>query len=475
MLLAAAALLLLPRAAQALPRISVGTGAGGAATFLADNAPFQPRGTNYIRLNGTQFVPPNTLPVYHSTFSPLFFNATTVAAAADGIAASGYNFVRVFIDPGEPTRADGVNGAYAAAQPLSSAYLANVAAFVAAFAARGVYTMVTLCDGVPANAYWAARAGPAPAFCEYPACLTMAPGFVAASAAFAAAFVATLEAEHGLDASALLGVSLANEAFLLTSARPFSATSGIVRTADGGAYDMADAASRQACADGNVVAWAAAAAAAVRAASPGVLVAVGVFTPQAVCKPGFTGMMPVPGCADDRYPQRPRALARAAPAAVDFVDLHVYPFGHVVTLKSAAANWSLGADLATVEWGEIDRARAPVLMAETGAFKNAYESAAVAGDELADLAHRACALGFAGAGVWTWDTFEQSARIYTMLDGGGAIRDALAPRRWADLCAPPPPRPRAAAPAAGLADPPLLGDAGAPLSLSGLAVQPAGG
>ena len=81
-----------------------------------------------------------------------------------------------------------------------------------------------------------------------------------------------------------------------------------MRTADGGVYDMANATSRQACADGNSVFWATAAAAAVRAASPGVLVSVGVFTPQAVCKPGFTGVLPVPGCADERYPQRPRAL-----------------------------------------------------------------------------------------------------------------------------------------------------------------------
>ncbi len=437
-LLALAILIMLP-SALSLPRISVSVSAGGEACFFADGAPFQPRGLNYIRLNGTQFEPPQTLPVYHSTFSPVYFNASAIGAAADGAAAAGYNFVRVFIDPGEPQRSDGVNGEYTSTQPLSSAYLANVAAFVAAFAARGIYTMVTLCDGVPANAYWAALAGPAPEWCEYPACSTMAPGFVAASAAFASSFVATIEAEHGLDPSALLAVSLANEAFLQTSALPFSAATGVIRTADGGSYDMANSTSRQACADGNVVHWATTAAAAVRAASPGLLVAVGVFTPQAVCKPGFIGIVPVPGCADDRYPQRPRALAQAAPLAVDFIDLHIYPFGHVVTAASmaAAANWSLDADLETAEWDEINRERAPVLMAETGAFKDFYPSAANAAAELAQLAHLACLRGFKGVGEWTWDTYEQSARIWTMLDAGGAIRDALAPRLWADLCEPP--------------------------------------
>ena len=439
-LLAAVLFALLPTA-LALPRISVRAGAsGGVATFLAGSAPWQPRGLNYIRLNGTQFAPPNTLPVYHSTFSPLHYNVSAAAAAADGAAAAGYNFVRVFIDPGTPQRSDGVNGPFTSTQPFSTSYIANVAEFVATFAARNIYTMITLPDKGPANAYWAAAAGASPAWCEYPACDIMAPGFVAAFAAFAAAFVATLEAEHALDPSALLALSLANEAFLLTSALPFSAADGLVRTADGGVYDMANATSRQACADGNAVFWASAAAAAVRAASPGVLVSVGLFTPQAVCKQGFTGILPIPGCADERYPLRPAALAQAAPAALDFVDLHIYPYGHVVGSRTAAANWSLGADLDTAEWGKMDRARAPVLMAETGAFKDFYASAANAGDELAQLAHAACLLGFQGVGAWTWDTWEQSARIWTMLDGGGAIRDALAPRRWADLCEPLPPR-----------------------------------
>ena len=426
-------LLSLLRAALPLPRVSVG--AGGA--FLAGGAPFQPRGLNFVRLNGTQFAPPETLPVYHCTFSPLFFNATAAAIAADGAAAAGLNFVRVFIDAGTPQRADGVNGPWAAEQSLSSEYLANVATFVALFAARGIYTMPTL-DGLPANAYWSSRAGPAPAWCEYPQCELMAPGFVAGFAAFAASFVAALEADHGLDSSALLGLALANEAFLLTSTLPFSAVTGVVHTADGGAYDMGNATSRQACADGNAVSWAAAAAAAVRAASPQVLVAVGLFTPQAVCKPGFIGVLPVAGCGDDRYPLRPRALAQAAPAAVDFIDLHVYPLGHVVASVSSP-DWSLDADLATAEWSEVNRTRAPVLMAETGAFKDFFASATDAAAELAELVHLACLRGFKGAGVWTWDTVEQSARIWTMLDGGGAIRDALAPRRWPDVCDPPPP------------------------------------
>jgi hypothetical protein len=348
--------------------------------------------------------------------------------------------VRVFIDPGTPQRGDGVNGPYNSAKPLSSAYLANVAAFVAAFAANGIYTMVTLPDGGPVNQYWAARAGPAPGWCQYPHCDTMASGFVEAYADFAASFVSTLEAEHGLDPTALLAISLANEAFLLTDALPFSASTGFVHTADGGSYDMANVTSRQACADNNLVYWAFAATAAVRAASPGVLTSVGIFTPQAVCKPGFIGIVPVAGCGDDRYPQRPRALALAAPAALDFIDLHVYPFGHVVGGILGGANWSLGADLDTAEWAEIDRTRAPVLMAETGAFKDFYNSAADAGAELADLAHAACLLGFKGVGEWTWDTWEQSARIWTMLDGNGAIKEALAPRRWADLCEPLPPR-----------------------------------
>lgn len=80
-------LLLLPVSALALARVSVVAGVGGGDAFFAANgARFQPRGLNYVRLNGTQFEPPATLPVYHATFSPLFYNASAVAGAAAGAA-----------------------------------------------------------------------------------------------------------------------------------------------------------------------------------------------------------------------------------------------------------------------------------------------------------------------------------------------------------------------------------------------------
>lgn len=202
----------------------------------------------------------------------------------DAAGAYGFNFVRVFVDSGDWSRSDGVNGPPNGPQALSGAYVANVADFVSTMAASGCYTMLTLTD-LPANEHFAAATGPPPAWCGYPHCGLMAPGFVTAWVAYARVLAGALRAAlPGGDTSALLAWSMVNEGYFLTSALPFASSSLVVQTADGRAYNMSDARSRQACADGNMVAWAAASAAALRSGDPGTLVTAGLFTPAAVGK-----------------------------------------------------------------------------------------------------------------------------------------------------------------------------------------------
>ena len=52
-----------------LPQI---TNRNGKLIYTTDNQIFTPRGVNYIRLNGSQGTKAN-LPVYHSTFSPKYY------------------------------------------------------------------------------------------------------------------------------------------------------------------------------------------------------------------------------------------------------------------------------------------------------------------------------------------------------------------------------------------------------------------
>ena len=55
-------------AAKYLPQITNRNG----KLYTTDNQIFTPRGVNYIRLNGSQGTKAN-LPVYHSTFSPKYY------------------------------------------------------------------------------------------------------------------------------------------------------------------------------------------------------------------------------------------------------------------------------------------------------------------------------------------------------------------------------------------------------------------
>ncbi|HEU5121325.1 MAG TPA: hypothetical protein VFT59_00625, partial [Candidatus Saccharimonadales bacterium] len=59
---------------------------------------FIPRGTNFVRLATSP-----TGVVYHSTFEPGQYNSAAIQAVLNGMKNSGYNTVRVFIDPGEFT------------------------------------------------------------------------------------------------------------------------------------------------------------------------------------------------------------------------------------------------------------------------------------------------------------------------------------------------------------------------------------
>lgn len=216
--------------------------------------------------------------MYHATFSPLLYNASAVRAFTEASAALGYDFVRVFIDPGSFERGDGVNGPPDGPQALSAAYIGNLADFIRTAASAGVFTMITL--DFPANAHWAAAAGPAPAWCGGGNCEMLAPGSVSAWAEFAGAMVSATRAALGGDAAGVFAWSLANEAAFLDSAPPFSLAAGNISTADGLSYDMSDTASRQQCADANAVHWANTVAAAVRAADAAALVTLGVFTFQ---------------------------------------------------------------------------------------------------------------------------------------------------------------------------------------------------
>jgi hypothetical protein len=407
--------------AGALPRIEVVEVPGGEGYFQVNGTMqrFVPRGVNYIRLTK-----------YHSTFDTGQYDAIAVEAALGAIEGDGYNVVRVFIDPGDWTYAGGINGPMDTAG-LSGPYLDNVADFLERASAHHLYVIPSL-DLFPFNQHYLAMSLPDdPDLVSFNA-YHLHEGHIAAKEAYVTDWIAGLTARIGkAKLSTILAHGIENEAAYDAQYPPFSMSSGTVKTADGGTYDMAVASQRQQAADANDVNFANRIAKAIRAADPEALVTMGMFTYRAVGRTGPTGLLPVPTTGESRFPTRPAVLR--AYSDLSFLDVHTYP-------RNLGAPWppvyTLADDLATSEWSMVDRSR-PIVMGEFGAYKDAPSFPALNDAVPAMRAHQvdSCNYGFGGWLFWTFDTTEQP-ELWNLRDGNGAIDAVLAPKVRPDPCAP---------------------------------------
>eukprot|EP01124_Arcella_intermedia_P003506 TRINITY_DN11938_c0_g1_i1.p1 TRINITY_DN11938_c0_g1~~TRINITY_DN11938_c0_g1_i1.p1 ORF type:complete len:422 (+),score=57.54 TRINITY_DN11938_c0_g1_i1:30-1295(+) len=404
---------------HALRRVttSITPGSPSKFTYLGDSTPFLPRGGNYIRLNSTQGDPP-TLPVYHSTFSPLFYNPARIRATLTQLSSQGYNLLRVFIDSGTPGRFDGLNGDTAA--PFSAQYLANLVDFLSQAGSLRIYTMITF-ERLPENAYFAALKGALPAWVQ-PAANNadiLLPGYHAAWAALGALFAGELRARLG-DTACVFAYSIQNEANVVDDALPFSSRALVVTTADGRSYSMGDPAARQQCVDANAVHWVDGFAAGVRAEDPDAMVTVGVFTFAAVGKAGPNGILPEG--PDPRHPFRVSSLSLYS--TLSYLDVHIYP---------TSPSWSFEEDLASSEWSLVRFDLKPVLMGEFGAFKKVYPSIGEAASKMVRLQEESCGKMFSGWCYWTIDTWEQPF-IWNMADANATLQTLLSPTNRPNPC-----------------------------------------
>ncbi len=95
---------------------------------------FVPRGANFVRLATS-----STGLTYHSTFEPGQYNSANIQASLTGMKNSGYNTVRVFIDPGEfITTSHGISAGVGSNVPIRAEYMANVVDFVKQAIFKGI-------------------------------------------------------------------------------------------------------------------------------------------------------------------------------------------------------------------------------------------------------------------------------------------------------------------------------------------------
>jgi len=373
---------------------------GGTSEFYdrASGTKFVPRGNNYVRLIPLRDASGNER-ASHATFDAGRYDAERMDQALAHMHADGYNMVRMFLS--EDSMGDQRLG-------LSPAYLKNVADALERAKSNGMFVFFTF-QWLPKSRKYASLLQPD--CCDrfsFSNLYMLSPGGVNAEKSFFDDFIAGLRA-LGAPMDAIFAYELRNEVFFEEDHTPLTLTSGTITTANGKAYDMADAAQKQRMIDENLVFWIDEERAEILAKDPTALVGVGFFAPQ------------LPNAfrvKDTRYVSSRPAIWNSH---ADFIDLHAYP-GRNLTLAQYSENFGMK--------GNPPR---PVIMGEFGATTDTYPGAKAAANGLVAWQRESCRQGYSGWILWTWDSDEQE-RFFNGMRDGGIIEKALAPATRPDPC-----------------------------------------
>jgi hypothetical protein len=415
--------ILVPRPVRPLPRI---VSRPDGLYVSTTGAPFVARGANYVRL--AKNAAGN---VFHSTFEPGRYDRAKVAAFLDQMRHDGYNTVRVFIDHGSGGGDHGIGRGIGTHDKVYGPYMDNVAAFVLAAAARGIYTMPSV-DGFPVNSYYwdmvGGEGGGNPKNMDGQNLSYMERGRVLAKAEYMANFATALAARIGVaHRTAILAYESDNEAHFETHKAPFNKATGVVTPFNGVTYDMADPVQRQQAADASLAEYTIRVKKSLAGVDPDALLAMGFFSYQAVGKRGPDGFAircesTCEGGGKYWYPGRAGILSHWG--AVDLIDVHMYENHGAPVLDSL----------------EMQHRKDPYIIGEFGALKAypAYNNDIFkAATAMRDLQKEGCALGAKGYLYFTWDTTEPLASLdqfFHMSDHNGAINGVLAPIVRPDPC-----------------------------------------
>jgi hypothetical protein len=366
-------------------------------------ARFVPRGNAFLR-RGLRDVGGGMLISHQATFDVGSYDAASAEAALRAMHAEGYNVVKVFLDSacvrtclGNP-----------ATGWLSFEYLRNVLDFLRRAKANQL-AVVIAADEPPWGTTWNAQIGaPFDGFNKWYLTTAGVEGFSAFWLDLVSALVI-------LDAplDAIWAYELGGETWFQPERAPLAARQGVVTTANGRSYDLADPGQRELMLADGLAYFTQRVTSAIKAVEPTALVSMGFIAPTAPhsWRPG-----------DTRYALPLTALDRTA---LDFLDLHSYP------------GWDLPLDLYAQNFG-LGRSRKPIVIGEIGAYQFAYRNIAEAAAGLQTWQAASCAYGVDGWLLWTWDTpTPVEPRMWSATAEGGYLAHALGPYARPDPCAAP--------------------------------------
>jgi hypothetical protein len=353
---------------------------------------FVPRGANYIRLG----------PEGHATFTVGRYDARRAGAALGQMKALGYNSVRVFLG-GDCAGCPGAAGG-----GISKAYARNVADFLRRAKKAGQLVILTT-QWLPAS--YGARIGDSPLVDDVNR-IYLTDGGIQAYASFWSDFALELRRQRApLDV--VLAYDIVNEGAMVVDQAPFTLTSGTLRAPGGGVYDLADPAAKERLLGDGLVTFGNRVRSAIRKVDPTALVSASFFVPTA----------PHPIREGDTRDLRTRPVIERS--ALDLVDIHLYA-GERLPLARLMENY-----------GVAGPTRKPLIIGETGAFRDTFSRASEAASGIAELQMASCSYGIDGWLLWTWDSDEQP-ELWNARSESGVIGQALSPKQRPDPCKPPP-------------------------------------
>ncbi len=366
----------------------------GQGIFSLNNTQVVLRGSNYLRLISTRT---------HVLFEPDLYSLWDIETALEQMHSYGYNYVRVFLDCPNLFRGFGLSS-----PGVSINFTNNVVDFLIRASNHEISVMLTA-SWNPENYKSIIDSYPKPANVTGTNLMVFHAGQAAAKAQFFKDLLQEIKNTSSVAFQNIFAIDIFNEISVSVHEKPFNLTSGMV-SFQGILYDMARGNDRQQLVDvaGNI--WLNTTAAAIKSISPTILVTASLFSPNAVGHDGFDGVQTRPPNADDRYPLRPGSLINSL---ADYIDLHVY----------ASQN-----SKAEMEGAGLTRNK-PILMGETGAARARFQIASSAALAIKNVMIESVNNGFAGWGIWNWDTVEQLTR-WTLTEHNNTMNNVLAPSVW---------------------------------------------
>lgn len=366
---------------------------------------FVVQGTNYI------FVQDPSGRWVSEPLDTFDYDPDQIRADFSRLAEAGFTTVRIFLDPcGNPPGCitqPGVPG-------LDGDYLDNVVDAISAAAETGIYLLITSND-IPDHGGYGdlANAGASSSIAGYRnAHYLTGPGHDAAVAYWGDVMEGL--AERGARFDHVLAWSLLNEQWLFGEQPPLSLTEGLVTTADGATYDMADPDQKSEMVANNLNRYVERVVDTIKTTDPTALVTMGFFSPQ------FPNPTAIGGTW---YVDTAGYLTGSAP--LDFYDFHAYP-GEDIPLDQIAENF--GVQLSPDK---------PVVMGEYGPFKERFGEITTAARSISDWVVESCSLGFDG---WIYWSYRSNPTVgdttWGLTSEEGFLLDTLAPANRPDPCAP---------------------------------------